>query len=116
MLYKPQPSSSIAFGKPVGSQPAGYCGITYSAINFESANARNEGRFFDGFDASCPVAEDFTRATGARDDPLLVTAAHHADNGVCPALVAGKPQLTRAEKAAQRRNWTLDEREAMVPR
>ena len=107
------------FGKPVGSLPAGYCGTTYSAVNFESANARNEGRFFDGFDASCPVSEDFTLATGALNDPLLVAAAHHADNGACPAVAAAaaaKPQLSRAEKTAQRRAWTLDEREAMLPR
>ncbi|MBK9134189.1 MAG: PDZ domain-containing protein [Betaproteobacteria bacterium] len=105
------------FGKPVGSLPAGHCGTTYSAVNFESANARNEGRFFDGFDATCPVAEDFTRDTGALDDPLLVTAAHHADNGACPAAVASaKPALTRAEKTAARRAWRIDEREAMLPR
>jgi C-terminal processing protease CtpA/Prc len=107
------------FGKPVGSLPIGNCGITYSAVNFESVNARNEGRFFDGFDATCPVREDFTRAlgaTGALDDPLLVSAAHHADNGVCPAVLANKSQPTRAEKAAQRRAWTIDERESMLPR
>jgi hypothetical protein len=104
------------FGKPVGSLPEGYCGTTYSAVNFESANARNEGRFFDGFDASCPVAEDFTRAAGALDDPLLIGAAHHVDNNVCPLIAAARPQLSRAEKAAQRRRWTIDEREAMLPR
>jgi hypothetical protein len=105
------------FGKPVGSLPSGYCGTTYSAINFESANARSEGRYFDGFDATCPVAEDFTRATGAVDDPLLVGAAHHADNGACPAVVASsKPAPTRAEKTAQRRARLVGEREAMLPR
>jgi len=104
------------FGKPVGSLPSGYCGTTYSAVNFESTNARNEGRYFDGFDASCPVAEDFTRDTGAIDDPLLVTAAHHADNGACPAVVAGGPAPTRADKTARRRAWTFDEREGMVAR
>ncbi len=105
------------FGKPVGSLPTGYCGITYSAVNFESANARSEGRYFDGFDATCPVAENLTRDAGALDDPLLVSAAHHADNGACPALAASsKPELTRAEKTAKRRAWSIDEREAMVPR
>jgi hypothetical protein len=104
------------FGKPVGSLPQGYCGITYSAVHFESTNAKNEGRFWDGFDASCPVAEDFTRAAGALDDPLLVSAAHHADNGVCPVIAAAKPAASRAEKASARRGWSLDEREAMLPR
>lgn len=105
------------FGKPVGSLPAGYCGTTYSAVNFESVNARNEGRYFDGFDATCPVAEDFTRDSGALDDPLLVAAAHHADSGACPVVVAdAKPQPTRAEKAALRRAWKIDEAAAMLPR
>jgi C-terminal processing protease CtpA/Prc len=104
------------FGKPVGSLPAGNCGTTYSAVNFESVNAKTEGRYFDGFDASCPVDEDFTRAAGALDDPLLVSAAHHADNGACPVIAAAKPGLGRAEKAARRKAWQLDEREGLMPR
>lgn len=105
------------FGKPVGSLPSGYCGTTYSAVNFESTNALNEGRYFDGFDATCPVDENFTRAIGALDDPLLVAAAYHADNSACPAQVASaKPAQSRAEKTALRRAWRIDEREAMVPR
>ena len=73
-------------GKPVGFLPQGNgCGTTYSVVNFESVNARNEGRYFDGFQATCQVAEDFTRPVGATTDPLLVAAAYHVDNGVCPA-------------------------------
>ena len=104
------------FGKPVGSLPASNCGTTYSAINFESTNARNEGRFFDGFAATCPAAEDFTVATGALNDPLLVGAAHHADTGTCAVLAAAKPQPSAEERKAQRRSWIFDEHEAMVPR
>ena len=110
------------FGKPVGSLPQGYCGTTYSAIHFESANARNEGRYFDGFDASCRVAEDFTRPTGDTADPLLVAAAHHADNGACPAMLV-KPEgaaadtpEARAARAAHRRAWRTDERSTLLPR
>jgi len=73
-------------GKPVGFLPQGNgCGTTYSVVNFESVNARNEGRYFDGFQATCSIAEDFTQPVGATTDPLLVGAAYHADNGVCPA-------------------------------
>ncbi|MBL8326738.1 MAG: PDZ domain-containing protein [Rubrivivax sp.] len=104
------------FGKPVGSLPQGYCGTTYSAVNFESTNALNQGRYWDGFDATCPVAEDFTVAQGALSDPLLVAAAHHADNGTCPVTAMTKPPPSRAEKTAQRRAWKIDEREGMVPR
>ena len=80
-------------GKPVGFLPQGNaCGTTYSVVNFESVNARNEGRYFDGFQATCLVAEDFSRAIGSTTDTLLVAAAHHADNGVCPAGTALREQ------------------------
>ena len=80
-------------GKPVGFNPQnGSCGTTYSVVTFESVNARNEGRYFTGFQATCAVPEDFTRATGSTTDPLLVAAAHHADNGACPAGTAAREQ------------------------
>jgi carboxyl-terminal processing protease len=80
-------------GKPVGFLPqSDSCGTTYSVVNFESVNARNEGRYFDGFQATCAVAEDFTRPIGATGDTLLVAAAHHADNGMCPAGTAAREQ------------------------
>ena len=80
-------------GKPVGFLPQGNsCGTTYSVVNFESVNSRNEGRYFDGFQATCMVAEDFSRAIGSTTDTLLVAAAHHADNGACPAGTALREQ------------------------
>jgi carboxyl-terminal processing protease len=72
-------------GKPVGFLPADACGTTYNAVNFESVNEDNEGRYFDGFDASCPVAEDFTQALGSGAEPLLAAARGYADAGTCPA-------------------------------
>ena len=80
-------------GKPVGFLPQGNsCGTTYSVVNFESVNARNEGRYFDGFQATCLEAEDFRTAVGAINDPLLVAAAYHADNGFCRAGTALREQ------------------------
>lgn len=80
-------------GKPVGFLPQGDSnGTTYSVVNFESVNRLNEGRYFDGFQATCAVAEDFTRPTGSITDPLLVAAAHHMDNGLCPAGTALREQ------------------------
>lgn len=73
-------------GKPVGfNAQDGGCGTTYSAVTFESVNNRNEGRYFDGFASTCPVAEDFTQPMGSATDPLLVSAANYADDGFCPA-------------------------------
>jgi hypothetical protein len=86
-------------GKPVGfNAQDGGCGTTYSAVTFESVNDRNEGRYFDGFDATCPVAEDFSKALGSTSEPLLVAAASFADNGSCP------PALKTAQRSSVRAN------------
>ena len=80
-------------GKPVGFLPQGNsCGTTYSVVNFESVNARNEGRYFSGFAPTCAVAENFSLPTGHTSDPLLVAAAYHADNGACPLGTALREQ------------------------
>lgn len=76
-------------GKPVGFRPVSRCDTTFNVVNFESVNARNEGRYFDGFLPSCAVAEDFSRALGAPDEPLLAAASRHADSGSCPAGTGG---------------------------
>jgi carboxyl-terminal processing protease len=103
-------------GKPVGSLPRDDgCGTTYSVINFESVNARDEGRYFDGFDATCPVAEDCSVAQGDAYDPLLMTAAYHADTGLCAPLAAAREQPQRL-RVPRRPGWLTDERSEMVPR
>ena len=80
-------------GKPVGFLPQGNsCGTTYSVVNFESVNARTEGRYFSGFAPTCAVAENFSLPTGHTSDPLLVAAAYHADNGACPVGTALREQ------------------------
>ena len=92
-------------GKPVGFLPQGNsCGTTYNVVNFESVNARSEGRYFDGFQATCAVAEDFTRPAGDTSDPLLVAAAYHADNGACPAGTAAREQVQSRTTARTRYN------------
>lgn len=85
---------STTCGKPVGFLPvAGRCGadtnelsgLMFSVVNFESTNHLNQGRYFDGFQATCQVTENFSKAIGAADDPLLAAAVSHADSGACPA-------------------------------
>ena len=77
-------------GKPVGFLPTSACGRTYSVVNFESVNQRNEGRYFDGFAPTCAVAEDFTAAQGSSADPLMSAAREAADTGLCPVGTAGR--------------------------
>jgi hypothetical protein len=99
-------------GKPVGFLPAGRCGTTFSAVNFESVNARNEGRYFGGFAPTCPVAEDVTRDLGAADEPLFAAARRFADTGACPIGAFEQPQARRGD----RRLVEPGERTDMVPR
>jgi len=93
-------------GKPVGFLPQGdYCGTTYSVVNFESVNARNEGRYFNGLAATCAVAEDFSRPIGDLADPLLTVAGYHADNGACPAGTAVRDMPQSRTRGKTRRAY-----------
>jgi carboxyl-terminal processing protease len=96
----------VTCGKPVGFLPRDSgCGTTYSIVNFEGVNARNEGRYFNGLTPTCAVAEDFAKEVGAIDDPLLVAAAAHIDSGVCPvALTRESPSSRSASTARSRYN------------
>jgi carboxyl-terminal processing protease len=95
----------VTCGKPVGFLPAddGW-GTTYSIVNFEGVNARNEGRYFDGLLPTCSVAEDFSKPIGALDDPLLVTSAFHADGGGCPTALSRELPQSRALSQRKRYN------------
>jgi hypothetical protein len=101
-------------GKPVGFLPAGNCGTTYSVVNFESVNARNEGRYFDGFAPTCAVAEDFTQPLGGGADPLLTEARLHADTGVCVTPQPVQAQALRRARIAPKPE--AGERDAMIGR
>jgi carboxyl-terminal processing protease len=95
-------------GKPVGFLPHDdRCGNTYSVVNFESVNANNEGRYFDGLRPTCAVSEDWSKPLGSTAEPLLATALRHADGGACtaPAMsrqralsAAGGPRIDEGER------------------
>jgi len=101
-------------GKPVGFLPTSACGQTYSVVNFESTNDRNEGRYFDGFDATCPVAEDFTVEQGGATDPLMAAATNLADTGQCPAVARAVPLSAR--RVSRHLGGASDERQDMLAR
>jgi hypothetical protein len=107
-------------GKPVGFQPTAYCSQTYSAVNFESVNQRNEGRYFSGFAPTCAVAEDFTVPQGSTADPLMRAARTVADTGACPVTGVGQsfPQAARsdADVPRVRRLSEGDPQPGMIPR
>ncbi|MEK8031402.1 S41 family peptidase [Ideonella sp. DXS29W] len=106
-------------GKPVGFLPqADGCGSVVNAVNFESVNSRNEGRYFDGFDATCPVAEDFSQPQGSEADPLIIAAEDHADGFGCPTLSASqKTKILGLRKPSERPKWVeAGERRGMIGR
>jgi carboxyl-terminal processing protease len=96
-------------GKPVGFVPTSRCGRTYSVVNFESVNHRNEGRYFDGFAPTCPVAESFTAPQGRTGDPLLAAAVEAAETGVCPASAQGSARALALRPARERGVRRVDE-------
>lgn len=92
-------------GKPVGFLPTDDAqGTTYSIVNFEGVNAKNQGRYFDGLPPTCPVAEDLSLPIGDLSDPLLVAAAYHVDNGACP-VTAGSRELPQARDSSTRKRY-----------
>ncbi len=104
-------------GKPVGFLPqADGCGAVVSAVNFESVNSRNEGRYFNGFEASCYVPEDFSQPLGSATDPLRIAAEDHADGFGCPPLAAAqKTKILGLRKPADRPHWREPgERQGMI--
>ena len=107
-------------GKPVGFLPTSACGRTYSVVNFESVNQRNEGRYFDGFAPTCAVAEDFSVAQGGNADPLMTAAKRAADTGACPAGTASAdrafPLAARRTGAGPRSLNEGDSSPGMIPR
>lgn len=106
-------------GKPVGFLPTPSCGRSYSVVNFESVNHRNEGRYFDGFAPTCAVAEDFTAPQGGANDPLMSEAKRFADSGRCSPALAGRAQPLAARRGAdrsERRPSEPDVSLGMIPR
>jgi len=108
-------------GKPVGFLPQDDgCGNTFSVVNFESVNALNQGRYFDGFEATCAVAEDWTVPLGATSEPLLATALEHVDTGACPPTAAASLRQQRPlglKPGTQRSHWLEPgERQGMLAR
>jgi C-terminal processing protease CtpA/Prc len=89
-------------GKPVGWVPRNQCGNTYSIVNFESLNARGQGRYFEGFAPTCVVTETWREPTGSAADPLTAAALSHAQTGRCPAVAE---QRAKPLAGIERQAW-----------
>jgi carboxyl-terminal processing protease len=103
-------------GKPVGFVPVQSCSRTWSIVNFESVNARGEGRYWDGFAPTCAVAEDFRAPQAEPADPLFGAAVARVDGGACPAVADGRAVPLSARERRARPWRASDERQDMIPR
>jgi hypothetical protein len=90
---------STTCGKPVGFVPTNYCENTYLVENFSSYNNAGEGNYFFGLDPTCPGSEDFTKAFGDNQDPMLVQAFSHIQMGTCSSSSA------KQQKSLPGRSW-----------
>ncbi len=103
-------------GKPVGTTPVSNCGTTYSAITFQVANSNNEGQYFAGLAPTCQVGEDFSKALGADDEPLLAVATQHADTGTCSATLANGTRRATSSSPTRPRWMEPNERQGLAKR
>jgi carboxyl-terminal processing protease len=71
-------------GKPVGSTPKSFHGVTYSVISFRGENSRGDGDYFGGIAPKCHVAEDFHSELGVEGDPLVDAALGYMRDARCP--------------------------------
>lgn len=109
----------VTCGKPVGfNAQDGGCGDTYSIVTFESVNARNEGRYFDGLLPQCDVADDLDQPLGSSAEGLLAAALQHADTGLCPPLARRVQPLSapRGDGTPKRRQAEPGEIQGMFTR
>ncbi len=103
-------------GKPVGFSPVNACSRTWSIVNFESVNERGDGRYWDGFEPTCAVAEDFRAPMADPADALMGAALARADGRACPVTAAAGARPMSARERRATGPWRTDERQDMIPR
>lgn len=70
-------------GKPVGMYNHEFCDQVILPIEFQVANARNEGEYFDGLTADCAAEDDPRYRWGDHNDNMLNEALTYLDSGSC---------------------------------
>lgn len=76
-------------GKPYGFQQRNNCEWAFFPIEFKGSNAKGFGDYTSGFTPTCRVVDNPAVPADSPNDPLLVAALHHVDNGSCPAGTGG---------------------------
>lgn len=100
-------------GKPFGFSPVESCATTFSAVNFQSYNAANEGDYYAGLPATCAATDNFTGALGDPAEALTGVAAAYLESGSCPVATAAQRERATALSAKARRGSEPGERPGM---
>jgi carboxyl-terminal processing protease len=104
-------------GKPFGFQSRANCGSTYSAVNFESFNRDDQGRYYEGITATCAATDDFTGPLGVAGEKLTAAAIGYLDTGACPAVAAsGRAQALAVQRPGPRLTSEPGDRQGMWAR
>lgn len=85
-------------GKPFGFRPVESCGKTISAVNFESFNAKGDGRYYQGLPSECSVKDDFVGPLGVSQEKLTAAALERLDTGLCQRADASTRLTAQAQK------------------
>ena len=80
---------AATFGKPYGFLPRSACRTIYSAINFETFNAADVGRYTSGLPATCNVSDDLSKALGDPTERRTAAALGFIETSQCPAVTSG---------------------------
>ena len=90
---------AVTYGKPYGFQPRDACGITYSAVNFDSVNAKGAGGYTSGLPATCAMSDDLSKQLGDPAERRIAAALSYIQTGACPP-VAVNPDILQASARA----------------
>lgn len=82
-------------GKPVGMYSWEYCDIVIAPIAFEGLNAEGEGRYYEGFEPTCPAEDLLTASLGDEAETSLAEALHLLQSGSCSAGTGGSGSKCR---------------------
>ena len=91
---------SATYGKPYGFLPRDACGITYSAVNFDTVNAQGVGGYTSGLAATCAQSDDLSKALGDPAERRTAAALSYIQTGACPAVAVNVDALQASARAA----------------
>ncbi len=91
---------AATYGKPYGFQPRDACGITYSAVNFDSVNASGVGGYTSGLPATCAMSDDLSKQLGDPAERRIAAALSYIQNGACPPVAVNPDALQASARAS----------------